>query len=191
MHHFTWDAYDDIDEIDYWKSRAVIGHNSDDDDDEMPEGVYAATKLAAILHCVEWNKRYPGIPAMVVNPGAVNSDIWRGFPSWMRSIFANVYLTTEQGSAPLVAAAVQDDWNYAAAVGGVVYLQPYWIPSLSLSSEQQQSTSPMIPFTEMLGPYIGYAITAPRLLADGGQAAARMLWQVSEVLVMVQHSGGS
>ncbi|KAL3935977.1 MAG: hypothetical protein SGARI_002748, partial [Bacillariaceae sp.] len=108
MHHFSHNSLYDIDSVEYWKSRAVVGYHldtiaetdkksdetttksesSDSSTSNMPDGVYSATKLAAILHCVEWNRRYPrGVKAMAVNPGAVNSDIWRGFPNWMRRVF--------------------------------------------------------------------------------------------------------
>jgi NAD(P)-dependent dehydrogenase (short-subunit alcohol dehydrogenase family) len=180
MHHFCRDPHHDVDTVDYWKSRAVVGYSSSSgNDDKMPDGVYSATKLAAILHGVEWNRRYPGVPALAVNPGAVNSDIWRGFPSWMRSMFAKIYLTTQQGSVPLVAAAVRDDWNTDRS-DEVLYLQPYWVPSTS--------SKPMIPFTEMLGPYVGYTAAAARLPPDGGQKAAKILWLVSEELIQQNKS---
>jgi NAD(P)-dependent dehydrogenase (short-subunit alcohol dehydrogenase family) len=188
----------------YWKSRA---HYHQSPKKPLPD-VYSATKLAAILHAVELNRRYATVTAltntanseknqvgsvyaMAVNPGAVNSDIWRGFPNWMRAIFQKVYLTTQQGSVPLVAAAVMGDyWKQQ----GVLYLQPYWKPfhlsSLSWSPLPAKlgptMAAPMLPFTEMLGPYVGYTPAKPRLPDnDGGKEAARILWQISEELASI------
>jgi NAD(P)-dependent dehydrogenase (short-subunit alcohol dehydrogenase family) len=198
--HIEEDDHDDAicrPQYQYWKSRAHYHHSST----PLPD-VYSATKLAAILHAIELNRRYATTPltsneekhddgmvyAMAVNPGAVNSDIWRVFPNWMRVIFQKVYLTTQQGSVPLVAAAVMGDhWKQH----GVLYLQPYWNPfnlvsflwSPPTAAIRPPMTGPMLPFTEMLGPYIGYTPTTPRLPdKDGGTEAARILWRISEEL---------
>ncbi|KAG7345949.1 short-chain dehydrogenase/reductase SDR [Nitzschia inconspicua] len=187
MHHFISSDDDgtnrfaspssnDHSQYQYWKSRAHFRSAQ-----TLPD-VYSATKLAAILHAMELNRRYSqshGIYAMAVNPGAVNSDIWRGFPNWIRAVFRQVYLTTQQGSAPLVAGAVLgDEWRKR----NVLYLQPYWNPSPSQSTTTDNT--PMLPFTEMLGPYIGFAPTTARLPHnDGGLESAAILWQVSDDLV--------
>lgn len=166
-------------QVDYWKSRAYYDMSK-----KLPD-VYSSTKLAAILHAVHLNHQYGethGIYAMAVNPGAVNSDIWRGFPDWMKAIFEKVYLTTKQGSVPLVAAAcLADQWEREETM----YLQPYWQPSISTEST---ISVPMLPFTEMLGPYIGFQSTKARLppLIDGGISAASALWKASEDIL--QHS---
>jgi NAD(P)-dependent dehydrogenase (short-subunit alcohol dehydrogenase family) len=179
MHHFIADDESSmkssstpcqLDSEEYWRARAY--HQSA----KLLPDVYSSTKLAAILHAMELNRRYPGIYAMAVNPGAVNSDIWRGFPQWVRAIFEKVYLTTQQGSVPLVAAAVQRElWKQQ----NVLYLQPYWRP-LSRTT----NSAPMLPFTEMLGPYVGYSPTKARLpAADEGANAAKVLWEASDNLL--------
>jgi NAD(P)-dependent dehydrogenase (short-subunit alcohol dehydrogenase family) len=176
MHHFC--GSESKASVGYWKERALYRP------DPLP-GVYSASKLAAILHSIELNRRYgkQGLFSLAVNPGSVNSDIWRGFPGWMRTIFAMVYLTSEQGSIPLIAAAVLDDWKE----DGITYLQPYWVPTLSSTQRfEQQSLRPMMPYTEMLGPYVGYTPTNPRLPPDGGIEAAHVLWDVSQTLTLRQ-----
>ena len=208
MHHFSkGDAteelaggdFESIASSGYWKRRALYH-------DDPPKNVYSASKLAAILHSVELNRRYGDehLTAIAVNPGSVNSDIWRGFPTWVRRyVFDKIYLTTEEGSEPIVAAAVRNDFTADKdsimannGKGAIIYLQPYanpfsifggrWFPRLSSSSSTAATVSssrqrPMIPFTEMLGPYVGHLPTIPRLPANT-EAAAETLWKVSEEL---------
>jgi NAD(P)-dependent dehydrogenase (short-subunit alcohol dehydrogenase family) len=97
---------------------------------------YADSKLAAVLFSVELNRRYgkDGLRSIAVNPGAVNSDIWRKFevssPKLKRYVldplFRALYLDTQQGATCSIAAAVAD-WG-----DDVLYLQPYWFPKKSL-----------------------------------------------------------
>eukprot|EP00536_Pseudo-nitzschia_multiseries_P004051 jgi/Psemu1/302310/fgenesh1_kg.65_\ len=200
MHHFckgdslTGEAVESIASSEYWKRRAFFS-----DGKSAPQNVYAASKLAAILHSLELNRRYSDaqLSAIAVNPGAVNSDIWRGFPNWIRRhVFDKVYLSTEEGSEPIVAAAVRNDLRASKSKSGgaVVYIQPYanpfsifngrWFPDSSSSRMDTVSSSrqgPMIPFTEMLGPYVGHLPTIPRLPTNK-EAAAEALWKVSEEL---------
>ena len=205
MHHFSkgdvleGKGVESIVSEDYWKRRAM--YNSKD----APTNVYSATKLAAILHSVELNRRYgdKNLTSIAVNPGAVNSDIWRGFPMWVRRhIFSRIYLTVEEGSEPIIAAAILDNFKVAnesipASNGrnAIIYLQPYanpfsifggrWFPDSSASRSAAIASSPrqgpMNPFTEMTGPYVGYLPTIPRLPATT-EAAAETLWKVSEQL---------
>lgn len=206
MHHFskgdslTGEGFESIASPDYWKRRAYYN-----DGKGAPLNVYAASKLAAILHSLELNRRYGDaqLTAIAVNPGAVNSDIWRGFPKWLREyVFEKIYLTTEEGSEPIVAAAVRNDLiadknsNMANnGRGAVIYVQPYanpfsifggrWFPDSASSRTAAASSStqqlPMIPFTEILGPYVGHIATIPRLPANK-EAAAEALWKVSKEL---------
>ena len=200
----------------YWKRRALY---HDDNDIRHPNNIYAASKLAAILHTVELNRRYgrnsnqqPHLTAIAVNPGAVNSDIWRNFPNWVREyIFDNIYLSTEQGSEPIVAAAIRndldthhDDSTTSSTTnigrGTIIYLQPYanpfsifggrWFPdSSSTSSSSSSSSFSMIPFTEIFGPYVGHLPTIPRLPKNlkTTEVAAKVLWDVSEELTNVHN----
>ena len=161
MHHFSGDRPKNEE---YWKSMALYH------DPPAPE-TYSASKLAAILFTIELNRRYSpamNIRSMAVNPGAVASDIWRGFPTILRVLFRFIYLTTRQGCSTTVAAAVKDDWS-----DDTFYLQPYW---------QAEGCASPHPVTEMLGPYVGYLPTKPRLPDDGGDEAASALWKISEEL---------
>lgn len=177
MHHFagaTKTSEGNVATADYWKSQALYH-------DPPHPGVYSASKLAAVLHAVELNQRNVVRAAVVVNPGSVASDIWRGFPDWIRAIFRRIYLTPQQGSTPLVAAAVRNhdvEPESSTTKHELTYLQPYWIPP-------NLQKKPVLPLFEMLGPYVGYTETTPRLPDDGGIQAAKMLWQVSEELTIL------
>jgi NAD(P)-dependent dehydrogenase (short-subunit alcohol dehydrogenase family) len=163
MHHFchTNEAHD----AEYWNNMARFGRSDGSS--------YSASKLAAILFTLELNCRYRhlGLRSIAVNPGAVNSDIWRNQPRFLRKIFRWIYISNRQGSFTTVAAAVSinlpDD---------VVYLQPYY------QVNPQSVTWP--PF-EMLGVFVGYLATQPRLPKDGtnGALTARVLWETSEALL--------
>ena len=161
MHHFSG-----IEPklTDYWKSVALYRPDS-------PPEVYSASKLAAILFTNELNRRYGeshNITSMAVNPGSCASDIWRDFPKPLKAVFRVVFLTPKQASAPAVAAAVHESWGK-----DVTYLQPYWMPN---------EGSPPLPFTEMLGPYVGFIATPPRLPPGGGLQEAHSLWDLSAEL---------
>ena len=170
MHHFSGKR--PLDET-YWRSVAL--HS-----EERPPETYAASKTAAILFTDELNRRYydqrdagdASIRSTVVNPGAAASDIWRTFPQWIQQVLKLFFLTPRQASVPVVAAAVQESWNRTAT-----YLQPYW---------QFDYSTPLFPATEMLGPYVGYVPTTPRLPSDGGRQASASLWKVATELTTVK-----
>jgi NAD(P)-dependent dehydrogenase (short-subunit alcohol dehydrogenase family) len=163
MHHFSGTR--PLDEA-YWRSMALYS------DDHPPE-TYAASKLAAILFSHELTRRF-GIRSTAVNPGAAASDIWRGFPKWVVQVMKVFLLTPRQACRPVVAAAV--------GMMNASYLQPYWLPRYDRRP---------FPAMEMLGPYVGYAATTPRLPADGGYQAAQALWKVSEELTALPKQGSS
>ena len=165
MHHYCHaDQHDEA----YWKANAIYGPASE-------ENSYSASKLAALLFSIELNKRYQakGLRSIAVNPGAVNSDIWRNYPRWMVTIFSKIYLTVKQGASTTIAASVLDDLPSDA-----IYLQPYY--------QAKTDVAPFPPF-EMLGPFVGYEVTVPRLPKDGtnGELSAKALWKVSEELTKV------
>jgi len=161
MHHFC--AAERHDET-YWKRFALFDAN-------RTEKSYSPSKLAMLYFTIALNQRYKskGLRSIAVNPGAVNSDIWRDNPRWMVPLFRLLYLTNQQGCQTSVAACVQDFPDH------VFYLQPYWQPRSS-------KRTPWPP-TEMLGPFVGYQAVAPRLPADGGKMAAEALWKCSEELI--------
>ena len=105
------------------------------------------------------------------DPANSNSDIWRNYPNFMKAIFRRIYLSPQQGSSTSVAASILDfDDNQ-----DIQYLQPYWIPS--------SSKRPPYPMFEMLGPYVGYKVTTPRLPThDMGEKASESLFTVCEEL---------
>jgi len=199
----------------YWKRRAL--YHDDNDICPRPNNVYAASKLAAILHTVELNRRYgrnsssienkslQPLTAIAVNPGSVNSDIWRNFPRWVRKfIFGKIFLSTVEGSEVIIAAAVQnglDSKKDSITTNNeremIIYLQPYanpfsifggrWFPDSSSDKNNelpQRRRQSMIPFTEMFGPYVGHLPTTPRLPSNitTTKDAANVLWEVSEDL---------
>jgi hypothetical protein len=82
----------------------------------------------------------------------------------MIPFFRAVYLDSKQGCQTTVAAALGDFKDD--------YLQPYWIPS-------GMTTTPF-PALEMMGPFIGYRATKPRLPND--TVTAQSLWKASEEL---------
>jgi len=198
----------------YWKRRAL--YHDDNDICPRPNNVYAASKLAAILHTVELNRRYgcntssvekkslQPLTAIAVNPGSVNSDIWRNFPIWVRKfIFGKIFLSTVEGSEVIIAAAIQNELD--AKKDSITtnneqeminYLQPYanpssifggrWFPdsSFDMTNNELPQRRSMIPFTEMFGPYVGHLPTTPRLPPNmtTTKDAANVLWKVSEEL---------
>ena len=99
----------------------------------------------------------------------------------MKKLFKKIYLTPKQGSTTSIAAAVLEDFdNTTGAAGGVKYLQPYALPGSSRDR-------PPYPMFEMLGPYVGYRVTTPRIPntiggEDGTTAAAKALFEVCEEL---------
>ena len=158
MHHYCRDA--EVHDYEYWKSCARY--------DPESASTYSPSKLAALLFTVALRQRYPQLTSIAINPGSVNSDIWRGFPRFIIPIFRAIFLTTQQGSSCSVAAATLADDNLP------LYLQPYWMPIRSKRTPH--------PIFETLGPYAGYVPTAPRLPADGGTFEAEALWRASEEL---------
>lgn len=149
----------------------------------VSNNTYKESKMAALLLTEELNKRYSsqGLRAVSVNPGSVNSDIWRNFPSYMIKVHDMIYLTSKQGSTTSFAAAVGD------LPKGAVYLQPYWQPWGKQSKSEVSRPSfcewfslPVLPFSEMMGPYVGYAITDCRLPSSEASVA---MWNVCEELV--------
>lgn len=163
MHHY---CHADKQDESYWRRNALFASASADGNS------YSASKLAALLFTIELNKRYKskGLRSIAVNPGAVNSDIWRGYPSWILAVFKRIYLNNKQGSYTSVAASVLEDLP-----DDVIYLQPY--------HQIRYDVAPFPPF-EMLGPFVGFQPVVPRLPRDGsnGELTAASLWKVSEEL---------
>lgn len=146
---------------------------------------YRESKLASILFTIELNKRYgeKGIRSIAVNPGSVSSDIWRNESALTQKLYSMVYLTPEQGSSTSIAGSVGN------LPIDAIYLQPYWQPSIrrkmhSTNQSFQRNYPLPFPLFEMLGPYISFSVTVPRLPADGcgGYKSSGQLWDVCENL---------
>lgn len=135
-----------------------------------------------------------------MNPGAVASDIWRSFPSITQPFIKRIFLSTDQGCATSVAAAVGD------FKADELYLQPYWMPESAshtapypviemmvrslvfvLHSSQvygHQLTRGLLIFEQ--GPFVGWKVCQPRLPLDGGDFAAKNLWRACEEITECQ-----
>ena len=95
----------------------------------------------------------------------------------------HLYLTPKQGASTSIAAAVGN------LPLGTVYLQPYWLPQWNTvwgggrlrSSFGRQYRCPF-PVFEAMGPYVGHAVTDPRL-PDDCDASSKALWDVCEDIV--------
>ena len=154
----------------------------------VSDNTYKESKLAALLFTHELNNKYGdrGLRAISCNPGSVNSDIWRFYPRFMDMIHKAIYLTPKQGCTTSIVAALGKLPSHA------VYLQPYWQPFSGLNSYSKSLSSSFshwfqikYPFSEMLGPYIGYAITDPRLPNDV-DASSKAMWNSCADLVHIK-----
>ena len=145
----------------------------------LSNGTYRESKLASILFTMELNKRYSsqGLRSVAVDPGSVASDIWRDESQLMQKAYKMVYLSTKQGASTSIAASI------GILPKDAIYLQPYfqWRLNKAQSTTRWWYKVPN-PTTEMLGKYIGYAITDPRLPNDGsgGYESSNALWSVCE-----------
>lgn len=154
MHHVCTGC--EVDQVEFWGK--VI------DAEQKPKNTYNVSKLAAILFTIALRHRYPDISSFAVNPGAVNSDIWRDLPSFLSPALRLLFLTNTQGCSASVAAAVHD-----FGMAKPLYLQPYY------NTDLEQA---MMPFREVSGPYVGFAAAGARLPQDGGVTASKSLWEV-------------
>ena len=171
-HHFqsNWTGFVSLDET-YWRNSARLHYQKNQS--------YPNAKLAAIFFTLELNRRFNHGPAkrvcaFVANPGAVNSDIWRhlAFQGMIRPILRLLFLNTEQRAATSVAAAIHDNFK-----GSDFYLEPYWMPSSARYSAP-------FPVLEMMGPFVGFRVTQPRLPGSESdvKATGEALCKASEAL---------
>ncbi len=120
------------------------------------------------------------IAAIAVNPGAVNSDIWRTFPRWCmcfaRPLMNLLFLTTSQGAATSIEAATSPrPGGWRLEPGDRVYLTPYSIPSWA--------TNPTLAtLFDSLGPFRGARFAASSPISFD-PASASALWRASEAAV--------
>lgn len=146
---------------------------------------YHYSKLAAILFAGELQRQLlgTGVAAVAVNPGAVNSDIWRHIPSTVACYTLPVLrmfgLTTAQGCETSVVAASGEE------CGGVrldtptslVYLSPYRAPGWA-----QRAGGTLATLFDTLGTFQGAQVMAPTPLAND-PVVAKALWAACETAV--------
>lgn len=92
---------------------------------------YPDSKLAQVYMAYQLHRKYAdqGVTTVVVNPGAVDSDIWRS--SGCQAIFSRVrrmlFLDTNEGALTTLAAAFAP----ATPPSQPLYLSPYWVPRVA------------------------------------------------------------
>lgn len=94
-------------------------------------------KLAQILytyHCQRTRTERDGVTSITLNPGPVNSDIWRSFlfeplRSLFKTLASVVFLNTDQGASTSIAAATDPLYENS---GDLIYLTPFQKYKLSL-----------------------------------------------------------
>jgi len=158
----------------HWSSSSVSGAARGEDESNG----YDHSKMAMILFAAELQRRHGAATfnAVSVNPGFVDSDIWRGFDALplvgkaFRFATALLALTPAQGAVTTVAAAM-GTWRgrVAGKLSEVTYLVPYYLPK-----------GFWLPF-EMMGPFAGARSVLPRLPRDE-PAESRALWDACEKL---------
>lgn len=127
---------------------------------------YNNSKLAMTLHARAMAKRLPGVRCLAVNPGAVNSDIWRAVDNtWaapiVRGLFRLLFLDTEQGARASAFAAA------GTSVATGTYLAPYYIPSFL--------PRPLRTLFEVVGPVVQPAAVQPAPEAQDDELAAALM----------------
>ena len=143
---------------------------------------YGLSKLAAILFAKELTRRLEKegmrgrIKAIAVNPGGVNSNIWRTFGSMalclLRPVMGVIFLTTEQGSDTSVVAATAEVDSTGRALTSGQYLTPYY----QLPAPAPEALSML---TESLGPFAGARIGRSSAISHDALLAAA-LWRDCE-----------
>jgi NAD(P)-dependent dehydrogenase (short-subunit alcohol dehydrogenase family) len=151
---------------------------------------YAYSKLAALLLAGELNRSClvgSGVSAVAVNPGAVNSDIWRSIrpatACWFRPLMRLAFLTTEQGAATSIAAATAREVDGLAldpqpgARAPTAYLSPYAAP---LWAQRAGGWLALLP--DLIGPFRGARAMQPTPLALDAKCA-QDLWKTCEAAI--------
>lgn len=142
---------------------------------------YALSKLACTLFAYHLARGLASegskVVAVAVNPGAVDSDIWRSVPGWVQCWFRHCrrafFLRTAQGAATSVAAASAGEVRGRVFVSGrPYYLTPYWIPDWA-QNERYTLEIPSLLF-DLIGPS-GGARVARSTAASHDPIAARNL----------------
>jgi len=154
---------------------------------------YAYSKLAALLLAGELNRTVlagSGVGAVAVNPGAVNSDIWRAITPatacWFRPLMRLAFLTPAQGAATSVAAATEREVGGCAldppsgSRAATVYLSPYAAP---LWAQRWGGWAAVL--GDLLGSFAGPQVQLPTPLALDPKCA-RDLWATCESAIALK-----
>lgn len=152
-----------------------------------PRGqAYALSKLSLLFLAYQLQRYLPSIGAtnviaIAVNPGGVNSDIWRALGErnlcMTRPLRRMFMLNTEQGAATGIAAATEVEVSGVRFKSGqFYYLSPYWVPSFL------QNNGPAALVFDFLGPFAGAQViqSAP---GTYDSASAKSLWDCSMAAV--------
>lgn len=99
-------------------------------------------------------------------------------------MFSIFFLTTKQGAQTSIAGAV------GKLPKDTTYLQPYWLPFQQKKKEQDiiknlsfaRRYALAFPMFEFMGPYIGHAVTEPRLPKEAGKCAIAF-WDACEKII--------
>lgn len=141
---------------------------------------YNNSKLAMTLHARAMARRLPGVRCVAVNPGAVNSDIWRAIDgTWaapvVRCLFRLLFLDTEQGARASAFAAA----GRSVATG--TYLAPYRIPAFL--------PRPLRTLFETVGPVAQPAAIQPAPEAQDDEMAGALMAYSARVCEEVMGRG--
>ena len=148
---------------------------------------YQYSKLAALLFAGELQRQLlgTGVSAVAVNPGAVNSDIWRNIPvpslvaCYTLPVLRCFGLSPAQGCETSVAAATAEEVGGVRldSPGATVYLSPYSSPGWA----QRQGGILALLF-DTVGPFRGAQVMAPTQQSQD-PLAARALWSACEAAI--------
>lgn len=130
---------------------------------------YSSAKLGNVLLSYELTRRYPSLVSVAVNPGAVDTDIFKNI-HWLKQWFLwpiqkLLFLSPVQGASTALVAALD------VSEPGLHYLSPY-------------STSRFLPdwVTDLMGVFSGHSeIQSSPLSYD--EELSRRLWELSVLAV--------
>lgn len=145
---------------------------------------YSSSKLAMNLFALELEKRFPRrCVAFAVNPGAVQSNIYRDMHSFVGHFFIRMlWLHTETGALASVRAATMRDADVDRIFGtsstkggrrrGAKYLTPYYVPEAAPEWARR--------LLDIGGPFFAGVRSTRPSESSGDIAASADLWETSQ-----------
>lgn len=91
---------------------------------QLSSYTYSYSKLGLHLIANYINKHEKNILGIAVNPGAVNSNIWRGSNQFIKLIAASIFLSSQQGCQPVVHAVASP--SVVLSKNEYLYVTPYY-----------------------------------------------------------------